>query len=92
MRMEIWLLLLLKTVETFAFNLEDHIRHGINTLLTVGCTGVGVMPQTTNRYKANISSVFEFGKEKYHIKVNPCRQIKSKPGGKGRQRYLTMRQ
>ena|GEM_PF-6493324 len=37
---------------------EDHVRHGINALLTVGSTGKkGVSPQTTNRFKANLSSV-----------------------------------
>lgn len=70
---------------------EDHIRHGINTLLTEGIpTGKGrIAPQTTNRYKANLSSVFEFGKNHYHLKMNPCRFIKSKPEGKGRKRYLS---
>lgn len=68
---------------------EDHIRHGINLLLTKGSTGKkGVSPQTTNRFKANLSSVFEFGKDQYHLKGNPCRFIKSKPEGKGRKRYL----
>lgn len=66
---------------------EDHIRHGINLLLTEGSTGKGaVSPQTTNRFKANLSSVFEFGRNKYHLKKNPCREIK----GKGRKRYLTI--
>ncbi|MBI2792925.1 MAG: site-specific integrase [Gammaproteobacteria bacterium] len=69
---------------------EDHVRHGINKLLTVGSTGKSpVSPQTTNRFKANLSSVFEFGKNKYHLKMNPCRFIKSKPEGKGRKRYLS---
>lgn len=70
---------------------EDYVRHGINKLLTGGVTGArGSSPQTTNRFKANLSSVFEFGKNKYHLKCNPCSQIKSKPEGKGRQRYLTV--
>ncbi len=69
---------------------EDHVRHGINTLLTVGSTGKkGVSPQTTNRFKANLSSVFEYGKEKFSLKTNPCRYIKAKPEGKGRKRYLS---
>lgn len=69
---------------------EDHVRHGINKLLSVGSTGkVGVSPQTTNRFKANLSTVFEFGKNKYHLKSNPCRFIKGKPEGKGRKRYLS---
>ncbi len=70
---------------------EDHVRHAINKLLTVGSTGKSpVSPQTTNRFKANLSSVFEFGKNKYHLKMNPCRYIKAKPEGKGRKRYLTL--
>ncbi len=70
---------------------EDHIRHAINKLLTVGSTGKSpVSPQTTNRFKANLSSVFEFGRNKYHLKANPCRHIKSKTEGKGRKRYLSI--
>jgi integrase len=70
---------------------EDHVRQGINLLLSKGLTGSkGVSPQTTNRFKANLSSVFEFGKDKYNLKLNPCRFIKSKPEGKGRKRYLTI--
>lgn len=70
---------------------EDHVRQGINLLLSSGVTGSrGVSPQTTNRFKANLSSVFEFGKDKYNLKNNPCRFIKSKPEGKGRKRYLTV--
>lgn len=70
---------------------EDYVRHGINKLLTGGVTGKrGSSPQTTNRFKANLSSIFEFGKNKFHLKCNPCSQIKSKPEGKGRQRYLTV--
>jgi len=70
---------------------EDHVRHGTNQLLVKGSTGKnGISPQTTNRFKANLSSVFEFGKNKYHLKTNPCRFIKSKPEGTGRKRYLTV--
>lgn len=70
---------------------EDYVRHGLNKLLAEGVTGKrGVSPQTTNRFKANLSSVFEFGKNKYHLKSNPCSHIKSKPEGKGRQRYLSI--
>jgi hypothetical protein len=69
---------------------EDHVRHGINTLLTIGSTGKkGISQQTTNRFKANLSSVFEYGKEKFNLKTNPCRYIKAKPEGKGRKRYLS---
>jgi integrase len=69
---------------------EEYVRHGLNTLLTVGTSGKRpVSAQTTNRFKANLSSVFEFGKSRYHLKDNPCRHIKAKPEGKGRKRYLT---
>lgn len=70
---------------------EDYVRHGLNKLLVEGVTGKrGVLPQTTNRFKANLSSVFEFGKNKFYLKNNPCTNIKSKPEGKGRKRYLTI--
>lgn len=69
---------------------EDHVRHGINKLLSEGSTGKSpISPQSTNRFKANLSTVFEFGKNKHHLKTNPCRFIKSKPEGKGRKRYLS---
>lgn len=70
---------------------ESYVRHGINKILAEGAVGKrGSSPQTTNRFKANLSSVFEFGKERFNIKNNPCSQIKSKPEGKGRKRYLTV--
>jgi integrase len=69
---------------------EDHVRQGIQKLLAIGTANKrGSAPQTTNRFKANLSSVFEFGKESYHLKHNPCRQVRSKPEGKGRKRYLS---
>lgn len=70
---------------------EACVRHGINKILAEGSVGKrGSSPQTTNRFKANLSSVFEFGKERFNLKNNPCSQIKSKPEGKGRKRYLTI--
>lgn len=71
---------------------EDIVRDGINKLLISGPGGDALAPQTTNRFKANLSSVFEYGKEKYHLKLNPCRGVRSKPEGKGRQRFLTIEQ
>lgn len=69
---------------------EEYVRHGINTLLTVGSTGLrAISAQTTNRFKANLSSVFEFAKDKYNVKYNPCRTVRGKPEGKGRKRYLS---
>jgi len=44
---------------------------------------------TINRYKAGLSSVFEYGKELYGLTDNPCRDIRSKPESKGRTRFLT---
>ncbi|MCU7837182.1 MAG: site-specific integrase [gamma proteobacterium symbiont of Taylorina sp.] len=44
---------------------------------------------TVNRYKANLSSVFEYGKEQYGLTENPCRDVKSKPENKGRTRFLS---
>ncbi|NOQ79259.1 MAG: tyrosine-type recombinase/integrase, partial [Gammaproteobacteria bacterium] len=44
---------------------------------------------TVNRYKANLSSVFEYGKEHYGLTENPCREVKSKPENKGRTRFLS---
>lgn len=68
---------------------ETYVRHGINKILAEGTIGKrGSSPQTTNRFKANLSSVFEFGKERFNLKSNPCSQIKSKPEGKGRKRFL----
>lgn len=76
------------TIDEFT---EDHVRHAVNKLMNEGTTGKsGLQPQSTNRFKANLSSVFEFGRERYHIKVNPCRQVRSRPEGKGRKRYLSI--
>lgn len=45
---------------------EDYVRDGINKLLTVGSTGKEpISAQTTNRFKASLSSVFEFAKDKW---------------------------
>lgn len=69
---------------------ENNVRQGIQRLLTIGTVNKrGSAPQTTNRFKANLSSVFEFGKENYQLKNNPCRQVRNKPESKGRQRYLS---
>lgn len=69
---------------------EDYVRQGINTLLTIGSTvNRPLVPATTNRFKANLSSVFEYGKNRYNLKKNPCRHVSGKPEGKGRKRFLT---
>ncbi len=44
---------------------------------------------TLNRFKANLSSVFEFAKEEYETKHNPCREVRAKPENKGRIRFLS---
>lgn len=51
----------------------DHLRSG----------------STVNRYKAALSTIFEYSKEEYGLTENPCRQIKSKPENKGRTRFLS---
>jgi integrase len=45
-------------------------------------------PATKNRYKAMISAVFTFGKERDEIKVNPARDVKQKRVNNGVIRYL----
>ncbi len=44
---------------------------------------------TLNRFKANLSSVFEFAKEEYETTHNPCREVKAKPENQGRIRFLS---
>jgi integrase len=43
---------------------------------------------TINRYKASLSSVFEYGREHYDLPGNPCREIKALPVPHGRIRWL----
>lgn len=43
---------------------------------------------TINRYKASLSSVFEYGREQYDLPDNPCREIKAWPVPSGRIRWL----
>jgi integrase len=59
------------------------IRVCLNQLACSGRRG-----STLNRYKANLSSVFEFARESYGISANPCREIKAKPERAGRVRFL----
>lgn len=44
---------------------------------------------TVNRYKAALSSIFEYSKAEYGLTENPCRQIRAKPENAGRTRFLT---
>ena len=46
-------------------------------------------PATVNRYKAALSSVFEFGRDQYDLPDNPCRQIKARTESGGRVRFLS---
>jgi integrase len=46
-------------------------------------------PATLNRYKAALSTVFEYGKEHYDLPNNPCREIKARTEPSGRIRWLT---
>jgi integrase len=43
---------------------------------------------TINRYKASLSSAFEYGREHYDLPKNPCREIKALPVPRGRIRWL----
>jgi integrase len=43
---------------------------------------------TVNRYKASLSSAFEYGREHYDLPTNPCREVKSLPVPHGRIRWL----
>jgi integrase len=46
-------------------------------------------PATLNRYKAALSSIFEYGRVTYDLPENPCRQIKALPENNARIRFLT---
>lgn len=61
----------------------DTVREGIKKLLKQ------VKSQTTNRFKANLSSVFEFARDERWIKDNPCHDVKAKPEPEGNTRYFT---
>lgn len=67
---------------------QIHVLEGIRALLTKGTRGKPLQPQTTNRFKANLSAVFNLAKDNGYELINPCRGIKGKPEGKGRQRVF----
>lgn len=46
-------------------------------------------PATVNRYKAALSSVFEFGRMKYDLPNNPCREVKALQENNARIRFLS---
>jgi len=60
------------------------IRKGLKQLSDAGRQG-----GTLNRYKANLSSVFQLAKENYGLSINPCREITAKPESSGRVRFLS---
>lgn len=73
---------------------SDHIRAGIKILID----NKGFKPQTTNRYKANISRAISWAIEEidprtkqktFIIKVNPCREVSGKGEGRGRKRTFS---
>ncbi len=69
---------------------SNEVQEGIKTLLTKGTRGTAVKPQTTNRFKANLSVVFTYAQDNGRKSLNnPCKEIKGKPEGKGRQRTFT---
>lgn len=70
---------------------SDHIRAGIQTLIE----DKNLKPQSSNRYKSTISKTIGWSIEQINtqtkqklfiIKDNPCRGIRSKKEGKGRER------
>jgi len=46
-------------------------------------------PATINRYKAALSAIFEYGKERYNLSDNPCRRVKARTENNGRIRFLS---
>ena len=52
-------------------------------------TGKQRAPSTVNRYKAVLSSVFEYGRENYDLPENPCRQVKGLTENNARIRFLS---
>ncbi len=71
---------------------ENHILEGIDILLEKGTRGKPVAGQTTNRFKAALSTCINYGidrRGKFGITTNPCRQVKGQPEGKGRKRVFT---
>ncbi|MCU7836734.1 MAG: transposase [gamma proteobacterium symbiont of Taylorina sp.] len=68
---------------------QIYVLEGIKTLLNKGTRGKPLQPNTTNRFKANLSAVFNFAKDNGYDIVNPCSGIKGKPEGQGRRRVFT---
>jgi len=60
------------------------IRRALKQLTEAGRRG-----GTLNRYKANLSSVFQLAKENYGFSLNPCREVTAKPESAGRVRFLS---
>jgi len=71
---------------------EDTVRQAINHLIEHGRNGRGMKPQTSNRYKSHLSTVFKFAQGKFGIKDNPCKLVSSQKEGKGRQRFLSQKE
>ncbi|MET0103508.1 MAG: site-specific integrase [Sedimenticola sp.] len=70
-----------------------HRGHGrIKGKTTVVSTDRPRAPSTLNRYKAALSAVFEFGRDRYDLPSNPCRQVKARPESRGRTRFLSERE
>ncbi|MCU7836713.1 MAG: site-specific integrase [gamma proteobacterium symbiont of Taylorina sp.] len=65
------------------------VQEGISILLKKGTRGRPLKPQTTNRFKANLSVVFTHAQNSGKRIQNPCKNVKGKPEGKGRQRVFT---
>ncbi len=68
---------------------DNIVRQAINHLMEHGRKGKSMKPQSTNRYKSNLSSVFKYAKNKFGIKENPCKLVDSQKESKGRKRHLS---
>lgn len=63
---------------------RQHIKAALD-VLTKGKKS----PATLNRYKAAISSLFEWFNEQYNTKHNPAREVRQKAENNGRTRFLS---
>ncbi|MFM5025269.1 tyrosine-type recombinase/integrase [Aeromonas caviae] len=63
---------------------RQHIKSALD-VLTKGKKS----PATLNRYKAAISSLFEWFNEQYNTKHNPAREVRQKAENNGRTRFLS---
>jgi integrase len=65
------------------------VRGGREKLLKAGNKGKPLKPQTTNRFKANLSTLFEYAIDVGTDVANPCKEVSARPEGKPRERVFT---